>query len=81
MSTERGPGTPLSRKLVEAWAGFPLAAELEGRLGKTTRLSNDADMQGLAVASSKSTSAHPASLVDNTAGILGGIKLWEVDTI
>jgi len=24
---------------------------------------------------------HRASLVDNAAGILGGIKLWEVDTI
>jgi polyphosphate glucokinase len=51
LSTKRGPGTPLSRKLAEAWAGFPLAAELEGRLGKPTRLSNDADMQGLAVIS------------------------------
>jgi polyphosphate glucokinase len=49
LSTKAGPGTPLSRKLVEAWAGFPLAAELEGRLGKPTRLSNDADMHGLAV--------------------------------
>lgn len=49
LSTKRGPGTPLSRKLAEAWAGFPLAAELGGRLGKPTRLANDADMQGLAV--------------------------------
>ena len=39
----------MSRKLFEAWAGFPLAAELEGRLGRPTRLANDADMQGLAV--------------------------------
>jgi len=51
LSTKRGPGTPLSRKLAAAWAGFPLAAELEGRLGKPTRLSNDADMHGLAVIS------------------------------
>ena len=51
LSTKAGPGTPMSRKLVEAWAGFPLAAELEGRLGKPTRLSNDADMHGLAVIS------------------------------
>jgi polyphosphate glucokinase len=51
LSTKRGPGTPLSRKLVEAWAGFPLAAELEGRLGKPTRILNDADMHGLAVIS------------------------------
>ena len=49
--TKRGPGTPVSRKLVNAWAGFPLANELEGRLGKPTRLSNDADMHGLAVIS------------------------------
>jgi polyphosphate glucokinase len=51
LSTKRGPGTALSRKLVEAWAGFPLASELEGRLGKPTRLFNDADMHGLAVIS------------------------------
>jgi polyphosphate glucokinase len=167
LSTKRGPGTPLSRKLVEAWAGFPLAAELEGRLGKPTRLSNDADMQGLAVISGTGLElvltlgtglgtavfqdgtptphlelalmpfrgkgtfqdqlgnktrrrigntrwskrvleavemfdsllhferlyvgggnarklevdlGHRATLVDNTAGILGGIKLWELET-
>jgi polyphosphate glucokinase len=51
LSTKRGPGTELSRKLVHAWAGFPLASELEGRLGKPTRLFNDADMHGLAVIS------------------------------
>jgi polyphosphate glucokinase len=51
LSTKRGPGTPLSRKLVEAWAGFPLAAELASRLGAPTRLANDADMHGLAVIS------------------------------
>ena len=49
LSTKRGPGTALSRKSVEAWAGFPLATELESRLGKPTRLFNDADMHGLAV--------------------------------
>jgi polyphosphate glucokinase len=49
LSTKGGPGTARSRKLVHAWAGFPLAAELEGRLGKPTRLFNDADMHGLAV--------------------------------
>jgi polyphosphate glucokinase len=51
LSTKSGPGTPLSRKLVEAWAGFPLATELEGRLGKPTRIFNDADMHALAVIS------------------------------
>jgi polyphosphate glucokinase len=49
LSTKAGPGTAMSRKLVKAWAGFPLAAELEARLRKPTRLSNDADMHGLAV--------------------------------
>ena len=51
LATKRGPGTALSRKLVEAWAGFPLGTELESRLGKPTRLFNDADMHGLAVIS------------------------------
>jgi polyphosphate glucokinase len=49
LSTKRGPGSAMSRKLVEAWAGFPLAVELEARLGAPTRLANDADMHGLAV--------------------------------
>ncbi len=49
LSTKAGPGTPMTRKLVDAWAGFPLATELEGRLGKPTRIANDADMHGLAV--------------------------------
>ncbi len=51
LSTKRGPGTQISRKLVEQWAGFPLASELESRLGAPTRLANDADMHGLAVIS------------------------------
>ena len=51
LSTKARSGNADVRKLVHAWAGFPLAAELEGRLGKPTRLSNDADMHGLAVIS------------------------------
>jgi len=51
LSTKGGPGTARSRKLAVAWARFPLAAELEGRLGKPTRILNDADMHGLAVIS------------------------------
>jgi polyphosphate glucokinase len=51
LSTKRGPGSATSRKLVEAWAGFPLAAALEDRLRAPTRLANDADMHGLAVIS------------------------------
>jgi len=49
LSTKRGPGTPVSPKLRDAWAGYPLAAELQTRLGKPVRLANDADMHGLAV--------------------------------
>jgi len=49
LSTKRGPGTPMARKLVEACAGFPLATEREARLGKPLRIANDADMHGLAV--------------------------------
>ena len=49
LSTKRGPGTPLSRKLVHAWAGYPLATDLASRLKAPTRLANDADVQGLAV--------------------------------
>jgi polyphosphate glucokinase len=49
LSTKAGPGTKRSRQLVNAWAGYPLAAALESRLGKPTRIANDADMHGLAV--------------------------------
>lgn len=37
----------------KAWAGFPLARAIERKLGKPTRLNNDADVQGLAVISGK----------------------------
>ena len=53
LSTVGGPGTRLDQGLVEKWAGFSLAAELEGRLGKPVRILNDADMHGLAVISSE----------------------------
>jgi polyphosphate glucokinase len=33
----------------KAWARYPLAAVIEKKLGKPTRLNNDADVQGLAV--------------------------------
>jgi polyphosphate glucokinase len=51
LSTVGGPGTKLDPVLVEKWGGFPLGAELEGRLGKPVRILNDADMHGLAVIS------------------------------
>src|SRR5262245_55132711 len=31
LSTKRGPGTPIAPKLRDAWAGYPLAAELQTR--------------------------------------------------
>jgi polyphosphate glucokinase len=37
----------------DAWIGFDLARALEKRLGKPTRVINDADMQGLAVVKGK----------------------------
>ena len=37
----------------EGWQGFDLAAALETRLGKPTRVSNDADVQGLGVIAGK----------------------------
>jgi polyphosphate glucokinase len=47
--TKKGPGTPVEPDLLAAWTGFPLAQELEARLGKATRIANDADLQGLEV--------------------------------
>jgi polyphosphate glucokinase len=37
----------------KAWKQFPLAATIEKKLGKPTRLNNDADVQGLAVIKGK----------------------------
>jgi polyphosphate glucokinase len=37
----------------EAWKGYPLARAIEKKLGKPTRLNNDADVQGLAVIKGK----------------------------
>jgi polyphosphate glucokinase len=47
--TKKGPGSPVDPDLLAAWNGFPLAQELEARLGKPTRIANDADLQGLEV--------------------------------
>jgi polyphosphate glucokinase len=35
--------------LAEGWAGFPLGAELERKLGRPARICNDADLAGLAL--------------------------------
>ncbi len=49
LSTSGGVGTPVRDELVKAWNGFDLAAVLEQRTGKPTRVVNDADLQGLGV--------------------------------
>jgi polyphosphate glucokinase len=49
LSTKREPGTPTSPELRDAWAGYPLGAELQTRLRTPVRLANDADMHGLVV--------------------------------
>jgi polyphosphate glucokinase len=48
-STKAGPGTPIEAELVKKWDGFDLAGALGSRLGKPTRVANDADVQGAAV--------------------------------
>jgi len=47
--TEHGPGTAVDPELVRLWSGFDLAGALSARLGKPTRVANDADIQGAAV--------------------------------
>ena len=47
--TLHGPGTTIDPALVKQWAGFDLAGALTQRLGKPTRVANDADIQGAAV--------------------------------
>lgn len=47
--TKAGPGTAVDDRLVEQWAAFDLAGALRKRLGKPTRVANDADLQGAAV--------------------------------
>lgn len=48
--THSGPGSKIDKDLVQAWDHFDLAAALTARLGKPTRVANDADVQGAAVA-------------------------------
>jgi polyphosphate glucokinase len=51
--TEHGPGTTINPQLVKEWAAFDLAGALATRLGKPTRVANDADVQGAAVVAGK----------------------------
>jgi polyphosphate glucokinase len=47
--TVAGPGSAVDKALVAAWRGYDLAGALSTRLGKPTRVANDADVQGAAV--------------------------------
>jgi polyphosphate glucokinase len=51
--TLHGPGTTVDPGLVKQWASFDLAGALSARLGKPTRVANDADVQGAAVVAGK----------------------------
>jgi polyphosphate glucokinase len=46
-----GPGSPVDEKLQLAWTRFDLAAAMTDRLGRSVRVANDADIQGLEVVS------------------------------
>lgn len=47
--TMAGPGTKIDDKLVQAWDRFDLAGALSTRLGRPSKVANDADLQGAAV--------------------------------
>ncbi|HET6793802.1 MAG TPA: ROK family protein [Acidimicrobiales bacterium] len=47
--TKKGPGSRIIPELSARWGGYPLGAAIEQRLGRPTRVANDADVQGLAV--------------------------------
>lgn len=47
--TVAGPGSKVDKRLVAAWDHFDLATALATRLGKPTRVDNDAEVQGAAV--------------------------------
>lgn len=49
--TKSGPGSPVAPRLVAAWTGFDLATAMASRLRHPVRVANDADIQGLEVAS------------------------------
>ena len=46
--TRSGPGSAVDKNLVSEWKNFPLAAQLSTTLSRPTRVSNDADLHGLA---------------------------------
>jgi polyphosphate glucokinase len=50
---EGGEGTPVSPTLERAWDHFDLAGQTKRALGKSTRVGNDAEVQGMAVIKGK----------------------------
>jgi polyphosphate glucokinase len=48
--SRRGQGEPPDPDLVRKWSGFELEDSLQERFGRPTRVANDADVQGCAVA-------------------------------
>src|SRR3954471_1798219 len=48
--SRRGPGEKPDPDLVATWSGFELEDSLQERFGRPTRVANDADVQGCAVA-------------------------------
>jgi polyphosphate glucokinase len=50
---KKGPGSPVDKKLTDAWEKFDLATALSTALGKPTKVANDADVQGAAVVQGK----------------------------
>ena len=48
-ATRSGPGSEVDPALTSKWSSFDLAAALQAKLGKPTRVANDADVQGAAV--------------------------------
>jgi polyphosphate glucokinase len=49
--TQSGPGSPVDKNLLAAWTGFDLAGAMTDQLGRSVRVANDADIQGLEVVS------------------------------
>ena len=47
--TRSGPGSATVPELLDTWTGFDLAAALQAKLRKPTKVVNDADLQGAAV--------------------------------
>ncbi len=70
--TTRGPGSKVDKTLAEAWSSFDLAGALAARLGRPTRVANDADLQGAAV-----VTGHGLELVVTLGTGVGTGLFWQ----